>query len=83
MDIGTSGYTEYEYGPDVIKHMMDNKHLLKMSKGHLHSHNSMSEHIAIRSYKTYLIAGNPNVKTRAISSEALKKGTFRDYRKAA
>jgi hypothetical protein len=41
MDIGTAGYTEYEYGPDLIKHMMENKYLLPMSKGHIHSHNSM------------------------------------------
>lgn len=42
MDIGTSGYTEYTYGQEVVQYMMKNKHLLKMKKGHIHSHNSMA-----------------------------------------
>lgn len=42
MDIGTSGYTEYEYGPDFVKHLMDNPRLRPMQKGHIHSHNRMS-----------------------------------------
>ncbi len=41
MDIGNGTYTEYKIGPDVIKHMMDNKELLTMKKGHIHSHNHM------------------------------------------
>lgn len=41
MDIGTPGYTEYEYGPEFIKYIMENPRLKSMVKGHIHSHNNM------------------------------------------
>lgn len=42
MDIGTSTYTEYDTGdPALIKFLMANPNLLKMNKGHIHSHNNM------------------------------------------
>lgn len=42
MDIGTSAFTQYEYDGNIVKYLMDNKHLLKLKKGHIHSHNSMT-----------------------------------------
>lgn len=42
MDIGTAGYTEYEFGPDFVKFLTSRRDLLKMYKGHCHSHNNMS-----------------------------------------
>ncbi len=42
MDIGSSAYTEYEFGEDFVGKMMKNPRLLKMKKGHIHSHNSMA-----------------------------------------
>lgn len=42
LDIGSSTYTEYEWDdPEFIKWMMQNPHVLEMSKGHCHSHNVM------------------------------------------
>lgn len=42
LDIGTGTYTEYDPSdPELIKHMMANRHLLTMKKGHIHSHNNM------------------------------------------
>ena len=42
LDIGSSGYTEYDTDdPDFIKYMMANPHILDMRKGHCHSHNTM------------------------------------------
>lgn len=43
MDIGNSTYTEYDTAdPKFISHLMANKELLMMKRGHIHSHNSMS-----------------------------------------
>lgn len=43
LDIGTGTYTEYDPAdPELIKHMMTNRHLLTMKKGHIHSHNNMA-----------------------------------------
>jgi hypothetical protein len=42
MDIGSSTYTEYDWGdPELIKFMMANPPVRKMQKGHIHSHNKM------------------------------------------
>lgn len=41
-DIGTSVYTEYEYGPDYFKYLMDHPELMDMKVGHIHSHNNMA-----------------------------------------
>lgn len=92
MDIGTSGYTEYEFGPDVIKHMMDNKHLLKMLKGHIHSHNSMgvffsstdndeirgnSEH---HNFYLSVIVNNYNDVIGKIAFRAVQKGVVFEFK---
>lgn len=43
LDIGSSGYTEYETDdPDFIRYMMANPAILDMKKGHIHSHNTMN-----------------------------------------
>lgn len=42
MDKGNKTYTEYELGPEVVDHMMDNPELLECKMGHIHSHNTMS-----------------------------------------
>lgn len=41
MDVGTSTFTGYDYGPDFIDYMMKNPKYLTMKKGHIHSHNKM------------------------------------------
>lgn len=41
MDIGTSGYTEFDMSPEVISYMTDNPELLDMQMGLIHSHNNM------------------------------------------
>lgn len=85
MDVGTASYTEYEYGPDVIKHMMENKHLLKMNKGHIHSHNSMSvffshtdmtellDNSQHHNYYLSLIVNNENDMVAKIAFHAIQK----------
>ena len=40
MDIGTSGYTEYDESPDIISYRIE-KDLLGMRMGLIHSHNNM------------------------------------------
>lgn len=43
MDIGTAGHTEYEYGPEFFKLLMDRPDLRDGHyKGHIHSHCNMS-----------------------------------------
>lgn len=42
MDKGTYASTEYETDADLIDYMMKNKEILDCSRGHLHSHNTMS-----------------------------------------
>lgn len=42
LDIGTQTYTEYQTSdPELIKFMMKNPSVLRMKKGHIHSHNNM------------------------------------------
>lgn len=41
MDIGNAGSTDYNADPKVVRHMIDNKELLDMQRGHIHSHHSM------------------------------------------
>jgi len=42
MDIGSSGYTEFDMSPDVISYMAQNPELLGCKMGLVHSHNNMS-----------------------------------------
>lgn len=43
MDIGTSGYTEYDTDdPKYIEFLMKNPTFRRLKKGHIHSHNTMS-----------------------------------------
>lgn len=42
MDIGTSGYTEFNMSPDVVGYMTENPELLDCKMGLIHSHNSMA-----------------------------------------
>ena len=42
MDIGSPGYTEYDYSSEVIGFKMENPHILDMREGNIHSHNNMS-----------------------------------------
>lgn len=42
MDIGSSGYTEFDMSPEVIGYMTDHPELLDMDLGLIHSHNKMS-----------------------------------------
>jgi len=85
MDIGTPGYTEYEFGPDVVAHIMKNPELKKMKMGHIHSHNNMtvffsgtdtdeiytnSEH---HNYYLSLIVNNNNDMTAKIAFRAVQK----------
>jgi proteasome lid subunit RPN8/RPN11 len=42
MDIGTTGYTEFEMNPDVISYMTENPELLSCKTGLIHSHHEMS-----------------------------------------
>lgn len=42
MDIGSSGYTEFDMSPEVISYMADHTELLDMQLGLIHSHNQMS-----------------------------------------
>jgi len=92
MDIGTSGYTEYTYGPEVIEHMMKNKHLLKMKKGHIHSHNTMSVFFsgtdtdeilgnsAHHNIYLSLIVNNYNDMTAKIAFRAIQKSAVIEFK---
>ncbi len=42
MDIGTGGYTEYDWDETALKLTFDKPELLGLKIGHIHSHNSMS-----------------------------------------
>lgn len=42
MDIGSSGYTEFDMSPEVISYMIDKPELLDMQIGLIHSHNNMA-----------------------------------------
>jgi proteasome lid subunit RPN8/RPN11 len=42
MDIGSSTYTEYEFGERFIKYRMEHSNVSDCETGHCHSHNSMS-----------------------------------------
>lgn len=42
MDIGSSGYTEFDMSPEVISYMTDKPELLDMQLGLIHSHNQMA-----------------------------------------
>jgi hypothetical protein len=42
MDVGTSAFTGYDYDADFVAFMMNNPRLLKLKKGHIHSHHTMS-----------------------------------------
>lgn len=92
MDIGTAGYTEYEYGPDIVKHMMENKHLLGLTKGHIHSHNSMSVFFSgtdtdeletnseFHNIYLSLIVNNYNDMVAKIAFRAVRKTSLLEYR---
>jgi hypothetical protein len=41
-DIGTSGYTEYEFDMDFIRLIMKDSALRDLKRGHIHSHNTMN-----------------------------------------
>lgn len=41
MDIGTSGFTEYKFGPEILDAYDGNKELEEMKIGHIHTHHSM------------------------------------------
>ena len=45
MDIGTSGYTEYNESPDVVAYMCNHPELLEegVFEGLIHSHNNMAK----------------------------------------
>jgi len=45
MDIGTSGYTEYNEAPDVVAYMCNHPELLEegVFEGLIHSHNNMAK----------------------------------------
>jgi hypothetical protein len=85
MDIGTSGYTEYDFGPDFVRRIMAKPHLLKMKKGHIHSHNTMSvffsgtddgellENSAHHNIYVSLIVNNHNDMTAKIAFEAVQE----------
>lgn len=42
MDIGTSVFTGYDFDNEFVAYLMANPRLLKMKKGHIHSHNKMN-----------------------------------------
>lgn len=42
MDIGTSGYTSFEWDEDVVNYQMDNPEAMEWKIGHIHSHNTMN-----------------------------------------
>lgn len=41
-DVGTSGYTEYEFGPEMIDFYDKYPHISGMKMGHIHTHHSMN-----------------------------------------
>ena len=43
MDIGSTGYTEFDMSPDVIGYMAQKQELLDCKMGLIHSHNNMSK----------------------------------------
>jgi hypothetical protein len=42
-DIGTHGFTSYEYGESWMKFMMENPTAMKLKLGHIHSHHNMGK----------------------------------------
>lgn len=42
MDKGTTGFTSYELGPEIVKYQMADPKRLTWKMGHIHSHNNMN-----------------------------------------
>jgi proteasome lid subunit RPN8/RPN11 len=57
MDIGNSGYTEFDMSPEVIAYMAENRELLDCQVGLIHSHNNMSTFFSGTDTTTLAIEG--------------------------
>lgn len=61
MDIGSTGYTEFDMSPDVISYMAQNPELLDCKTGLIHSHNNMATFFSGTDLNTLRDEGNDQV----------------------
>lgn len=73
MDVGTSGYTEWEADPDIIGYMVDND-LLDSQMGIIHSHNTMATFFSGTDQDTLLNEGQ--CKNNLVSLIVNNAGTY-------
>lgn len=95
MDIGSSTFTGYDYEPEFISLLMNNPRLLKLKKGHIHSHNTMNvffsgtdtdeirDNSEFHNYYFSLIVNNKNEMTAKVAfrgKQTIKSATSYSYK---